>query len=164
MPEIIYHRTWCKSCEDFTLHKWISIDSSKALICKDCKQEENGYSLSEVPEEKIKEQRKRYKDSKINNFKKVIGIVDEMNKQNSHLFSEPSNSYSIVECDAGQKRIDELSTKKYYEKKKAYQEKVDEYNEKFKHLQRNDICSCGSQKKYKNCHLKEFQNLGISKN
>ena len=164
MPQITYHRTWCKRCENFTLHRWISIDSSKALCCKLCNTEENGYFIKDIPEEKIIEQRKRYKGMKTSNFKKVIGMVDEMKNQHSHFMSEPGESFNIIECDAGQKRIDGLRTQKYYEKKKELQEKKDDYYQNYVHLQRNEKCSCGSGKKYKSCHLIEFQKLGISKN
>ncbi len=145
MPQITYHRTWCKRCENFTLHRWISIDSSKALCCKLCNTEENGYFIKDIPEEKIIEQRKRYKESKFSQLEKITQIYLNPNSSLlNDMMKEPGESFNIIECDAGQKRIDELSTQKYYEKKKELQEKKDDYYQNYVHLQRNEKCSCWS--------------------
>jgi len=35
----------------------------------------------------------------------------------------------------------------------------DDYKQRLKHTGRNDVCSCGSGKKYKKCHLEEDEAL-----
>ena len=34
---------------------------------------------------------------------------------------------------------------------------LDDYNNNYKHLNRNDKCTCGSGKKFKQCHLVHFK-------
>jgi len=74
------YRTWCKKCLDFTIHKWLKIDSSAALCCEDCGSEENGYKSSEIPEDKIQQQRVRYNEMKRKNFEKMFSIYSNPKK------------------------------------------------------------------------------------
>ncbi len=67
------------------------------------------------------------------------------------IMSEPKQQ--IVECDAGQEEID----RKRKEAKRLLQEILDDYNTNYKHLNRNDKCTCGSNKKFKQCHLIHFR-------
>ena len=163
MPTTIYHRTWCKRCLDFTLHLWTKIDDSKTLICKDCKQEENGYSFNEVPEEKLLEQRERYKKSKFSQLEKITNMY--LNS-NSSLFNdmmkEPGNDIKIIECDAGQKYIDNKRHEAYEKAKQERNEMINDYNQNYSKLNRNDKCSCGSNKKFKVCCLPKFKEKGIA--
>ena len=168
MPNTIkeIHRTWCKRCLDFTLHKWIKIDSSNSLICEDCKSEENGYTLSEIPEKKIFEQRERYKIMERKKFEKLLNIYKKPFMNILHMMSEPSQFIEtvIIEDDAGQKYLNEQKTKAYDERKRLLNEMQNDYDLNYKHLNRNDKCACGSNKKYKQCHLSYFQMNNISKN
>lgn len=146
------YRTYCKSCTDFTLH---TLKSKEDLICDFCKTKATDYKLSEVAPELIQAQRKRYKVAKINRlggiygaFMRGVGIEAIMSLEDTH--------QRIVECDAGQDKIDKLAKLKREEEKNLEREKYADYLANYKHLGRNDMCSCGSGKKYKHCHLKEF--------
>jgi|GEM_PF-5385429 len=41
--------------------------------------------------------------------------------------------------------------------KRKGQEILNDYNTNYRHLNRNDKCTCGSDKKYKQCHLMYFK-------
>ena len=66
-------------------------------------------------------------------------------------------SAEIIECDAGQKEIDNRKKEQREEAKRIGQEILDDYNTNYKHLNRNDKCTCGSGKKFKQCHLIHFR-------
>ena len=143
------HRTYCKTCQNFTIHSWI--DSK--LLCGQCDTQDSGYKISEVSPELIEQQRERYRSYKQRNFGGLygafirgVGIEAMMN------LDVPI----IEECDAGLNNI-------YAEKRKEKErllaiknELYEYYIANYKHLNRNDKCSCGSGKKYKQCHLKQF--------
>ncbi len=152
------HRTWCKRCLDFKVHKWIKIDFSNALICETCGSEDNGYSISEVPEDKLILQRERYKLQK---GKKLLGILGIYKDATNNIFNEIPVP-NIIECDAGQKQIDKRNSKlREDHKSKLYELQID-FNENYSKLNRNDKCSCGSGKKFKQCHLIYFKNNGLN--
>lgn len=62
-------------------------------------------------------------------------------------------SERIVESDAGVESIRREKRIKKEERRKTLEEKVDMY----KGLTRNDICNCGSGKKYKKCCLQSIR-------
>lgn len=103
MPTQTFYRTWCKTCQDWTWHIKpfeINIEDSKKSDwrCKVCDTEITDTKLSEVPEEKLIEQRQRYKDYKRDEFKRIMG---------SMMSSGWVDGNTYIENDAGQKNIDE---------------------------------------------------------
>jgi len=161
-------RTWCKRCLELEFHKWIKIDFSDVLICDKCGNEDNGYSLNEVPEDKIQQQRLRYKEMKRKKFEAILEVYTNPLKPKfdifSHIFSEPNIGYTdIVECDAGQKRIDDLEKQKQQKLNEEKQLIINDYKLNYSKLNRNDKCPCNSNKKYKSCHLLIFRNYKFLK-
>jgi len=73
------------------------------------------------------------------------------------LFNENWDSeYEIIESDAGQKYIDQRESDEAEIKRqeRELQKEIDfEELSKYINLQRNNLCSCGSHKKYKKCCL-----------
>lgn len=140
------HRTYCKTCNNFTIHQWTSEED---LNCINCGTKEIGYNINDVNAELIKEQRAKYSKRKRANLLNIYGmfLIDGIIN---------SNYLDIIECPAGQDQIDEQSKLKLQEYKRLKQEKLDDYNNNYKHLGRNEPCACGSNKKYKHCHFKEF--------
>lgn len=151
------HRTYCKNCQDFTIHSWATKED---LLCDTCGTKDSGYNLSQVKTELLLQQRERYNQSKLKNlgglygaFMKGVGIEALMELNNIR--------QDIVECDAGQKQIDEDKRLKSAKIREEVQKILDDYNNNYKHLNRNDKCSCGSNKKYKQCHLITFREKGV---
>jgi len=103
--------------------------------------------LKDIPEDKREAQRERYKKKNhigVNTYlQQILG-----NAMNNDFQDE------IAESDAGQKQID---LKRHKENEKAHEEyrrKREEELEllhKFQNLGRNEMCLCGSGKKYKKC-------------
>jgi len=154
MPKITYIRFWCSNCKEFTLQL--------GKKCIECETENTSYFLKDVPIEKILAQRKRYKEFKRKQFEEIISLKFLTANIQQSMFTSPEENIEIIETDAGQKKIDEKETQernerynKIAEEKRALKE---EYC-KFKHLNRNDVCICGSGKKYKNCCLTKFKNV-----
>ena len=143
------HRTYCKTCQDFTIH-------TADYVCQTCDTEFTSYFPSEVDEVLVEQQRKRYiesKKKKLGGLYKsfMLGVGIEAMLDTSWKPSE------IIECDAGQKEIDNRKKEQRAESKRKGQEILDDYNTNYKHLNRNDKCTCGSGKKFKQCHLIHFK-------
>lgn len=151
------HRTYCKTCKDFTLHKWVT---NKDLACEVCETIETGYKISEVDPNLIKAQRERYKQSKSRKFRNTYASF--LNGYGIEaMLSSLEDAPQIIECDAGEKEIEERRKQlrlKIIEDKRKLKE---EFEESFKDLGRNDKCSCGSGKKFKHCHLLIFREKGM---
>lgn len=96
MPTVYLYRFWCNECKDFTLQH--TTDSKACTICGTVTE---SYNVSEIPKEKLLEQRKRYINAKVNNIGKYLFACS------ADLFSEEWPKPEIIECDAGQKSIDE---------------------------------------------------------
>ena len=165
-PTINYlYRYFCKTCEDFELHKRIFSDETTnelfshcifdeeknpVFICTSCNTQYTRTLLSEVSDEKIEAQRKRYREYKANEFAELTKFMTRQdNSLLTDLFREPSNKFEtkIIESDAGLKAIQEAER---LEEKRIRQEKYAE-QQKFKNVGRNDTCLCNSGKKYKKC-------------
>jgi uncharacterized protein YchJ len=159
-PRKTYYRFWCSKCQDFTLQEF---DSD--CTCSICGTITKSYKISEVPEEKIMEQRQRYNDYKKLKYKKMLGsflnptmsIFEEMALEDAGLY----NPYEpvIVETDAGQKSIDDRDveeSRKIAKQHEAERNALKEEFLKFKNLGRNDVCACGSGKKYKQCCISKY--------
>lgn len=146
------HRTYCKTCEDFTIHNW---KDKETLTCDKCDSVNDGYIVSEVKPELIQQQRLRYKEQ---NRRKITNMLSYVTSMGNGIGVQADN---IIECDAGQKQIDEAEQeKRKLEREKLLQE-IQFYQDNFKLLGRNDKCSCGSGKKYKQCHLIYYRDKGI---
>ena len=162
MPTREYKRLWCKTCNNWELFEQY-YPNWKEWFCKECENVYKEIPLTEIPEEKIMEQRKRYTEY---NNKFFEGFLHEMIltpeqrnvKELINMFSPPGSDYEtkIIESDAGQYEVDQIEKKKRKEERTKLieeKEKVKKYLLKYKGLNRNDICPCGSGKKYKKCCL-----------
>lgn len=162
MPTIEYKRLWCKKCKDWELFE-VSWGSDKTLKCKECGTVHEPAKLSEIPSEKIIEQRDRYNKSQSDSMNKMLGRMmmspEESNlREMMHMFSSPGSSHDveIIEADAGQIELNRIEREKRQEaaiKRAAEKEEARIELSKYKNIQRNDLCPCGSGKKYKKCHL-----------
>jgi len=162
MPQLSYFRTWCKQCQDWELHYRKIGGEENNLICKECGCIYTSVSVSEIPREKVIEQRERYTAKEKSGFEKMFSgyLFQSRESQMMDMFREPGYNTEISECDAGQKSIDdkrkELREIDWAERKRVMEElRVEKL--KYAHLGRNDKCACGSGKKYKNCHLQKFE-------
>lgn len=174
MPTQYLYRSWCVPCGDWTLfYHQIGEDTAK---CKVCSTAHEAIKLKDIPEEKLKEQRERYKIYKKEKDAERIssllggsflfsgrgtiggGMMDQLDEMMSEDFPEPI----IVESDAGQKKLDEIEDHK--RKVELYNQQVKREEErkeaqKYRHLGRNDICLCGSGNKYKKCCMNKIKQL-----
>lgn len=149
------HRTYCKTCENFTIH-------NSEYICETCNTEFTSYFPNEVKKELVLEQRARYKKQKLDKFENIYNkfmlgsglryIVELQDK-----FNEVFPKADIIECDAGQKAIDDREKQLKEKEQQRIQLIKEEYETNYKHLGRNNKCGCGSGKKFKQCHLIEFK-------
>jgi hypothetical protein len=156
------YRQWCKKCKNWTLHEKKLM--KEELICEECGTVYSDITLGEIPREKIVEQRERYKEKNKRDMDRIFsgymfGGFDMMS-----MFEEPGRNVEIQESDAGQRRIDEAE-KAERERRREERRQILENNRrevaKYKRVGRNDICICGSGKKYKKCCLERIRNLDV---
>jgi uncharacterized protein YecA (UPF0149 family) len=107
-----------------------------------------------VPEEKIQEQRARYKKMKKEEFIKMLSAYQDMSKSNilADMMREVSDrpvGFTVNEDDAGQEAIDAAERAEREATRAAEQE----FKAKYNGAQRNDKCRCDSGNKYKKCCL-----------
>jgi len=150
------HRTYCKTCNNFTIH-------TADYICETCNTEFTSYFPNEVDSILVEQQRNRYSKQKSND---VLGLYGAFMQGNGiQALIDTSNEFErgkVIECDAGQKEIDNRKKEQREQIKKKGQEILDDYNTNYKYLNRNDKCTCKSGKKFKQCHLLYFRERGIS--
>ena len=167
MPSQIKRRTWCTSCQEFeTFESHLTsgttvldaegreIKKLSKTSCDTCGNEYVPYHLSEVPEEKIQEQRARYKKMKKEEFIKMLSAYQDMSRSNiladiMREVSDASVGYTVREDDAGQEAID-LEERAQREASRLAEQ---EFKAKYHGAQRNDKCRCDSGLKYKKCCL-----------
>jgi len=147
------HRTYCKCCSNFTIHSW---NVQKELECDTCNAIYTPYKPSEVKPELIKQQRDRYKQKKTKDTLGIYGAFMTGFGMEAIMGMGDFYSQNIVECDAGQDEIDRHDKQVREEAKKEAQKILNDYNINYKKLGRNDKCSCGSGRKFKQCHLQHF--------
>jgi uncharacterized protein YecA (UPF0149 family) len=128
--------------------------------CDTCGNEYVPYSLSEVPEEKILEQRERYRQMKKTEFIKMLSAYQDMSKSNilADMFREVGDrpvGYTVKEDDAGQEAIDAAERADREAKRRG----EIEFKEQYRGAQRNDKCRCGSGNKYKKCCLPKVNSI-----
>ena len=146
MPTITYHRFWCYECQEFTLHF-----SDNCQTCGTPTPE--SYNLSDVPQDKIDIQRKRYTESKSSGL-----LYSLLHNNTSSMFDTFGSNDTIVETDAGQIEINEDRNKE----REKHRQKIEEYKtiiNDYKDVKRNDKCICGSDKKYKKCCFMRINEL-----
>lgn len=171
MPTVQYRRIWCKTCGEFTLHRVpYDFDNEKhALKCKECDTEYSSIRICDIPQEKVWEQRERYKAK---NRERLTSMFKEFTKTSDerlvedllHMFSSPGSDIEISESDAGQKDIDEEDKKirdVQWEERRRIRVEQEEEAAKYAKLNRNDICICGSGIKFKKCCLPRIQTYHI---
>jgi uncharacterized protein YecA (UPF0149 family) len=175
MPTIEYQRLWCTKCKDWELFElpWGLEDrGKKELVCKKCGTVHTPTKLSEIPKEKLLEQRERYNEKQKESYTKLFGefmmTQEERNiKEIMHMFSEPGSDVYIIESDAGQREIDKIEREarwKGAQEREAAKEEARQKLSIYRKVQRNDTCPCGSGKKYKKCHLNENNALMLEHN
>lgn len=157
MPTTIKYRLWCTSCNDWQLFIDKLMESPKVYRCQECKSEHIEIANDLIPDDKIQEQRDRYKKSAIN----YIGSRYLLSGLHGGLFNLPVGSdIRIIETDAGQKEIDDEKHRININKRELENEQkriLLQEQEKYADLGRNDKCICGSNKKYKKCCLLKFR-------
>ena len=173
MPTRELKRLWCKKCNDWELFEQ-QYPNWQDWFCKKCESKKEKVLLSEIPEEKLIEQRKRYIEwnhKSVNQFMGEMMMSPEQRnlKELVHMFSPPGSDWEteIIESDAGQHAIDEAKKKKREEeraKETEEKEKVKQDLLKYKGIQRNDLCACESGKKYKKCCLEKVNSLLLKYN
>jgi uncharacterized protein YchJ len=166
MPTKELKRLWCKKCNDWELFEQ-QYPNCTDWFCQKCETIHEKTLLSEIPEEKLIEQRKRYVEYNHKSANKFMGEMmmspEQRNiKELVHMFSPPGSDWEteIIESDAGQHQIDDEARRKRAEKiQKEAEEKEQVKREliKFKGVNRNDTCPCGSGKKYKKCCLNKVE-------
>ncbi len=152
-PRITKHRIWCKTCNEFTLHSRKELLNDKfPLVCESCQTSYSDIKLSEIPDEKIIEQRNRFKESRRNDINNMFGSYLSLGLLQT--FSDSGYEAEIIESDAGQRDIDNEKRQKDLERRNILLQKRHddlELKKKFHNLGRNEKCLCGSGKKYKKC-------------
>lgn len=145
------YRVYCKNCEDFKIH-------NEEKICETCETTYEPTVLSEISNEKIQQQRLRFKHQRLrfNNqrlrFNELHSIITSFGQSSGFGVREKPD---ISESDAG---LQEEERAIREEQKRIYQEKIEEIS-KYKNLQRNEKCSCNSGKKFKKCCLEKVKLL-----
>ena len=141
MPQNLYHRLWCRSCQG-----WNLFSLSDKLTCNACGTDHEITRLTDIPEEKLFEQRRRYRESQSKLFSHMIlGVM---------IGYADGNTSKIIESDAGQEEIykkRELDRKERMENREIARKEKIALLDKFKGVGRNDKCACGSGIKFKKC-------------
>ena len=166
MPTINKYRTWCVKCQDWQLHT----SRGGSDKCDVCGSEFVEVKLIDIPEEKLLEQRERYKAKereKMEGFYSKLmmgtGLLGSMTDMG--FFDEDggrARNIHIQESDAGQKAIDKQKLelrKQAQQQAKEKQMKDIEDAKLFKNLGRNDKCACGSELKYKHCCMDKYKHV-----
>lgn len=171
MPNPIKKRKWCITCQEFEIFESRLTDETTVLdadgkeikkisktTCDTCGNEYVPYILSEVPEEKIQEQRARYKKMKREQFITMLNAYQNMGTSmgRSNIFADMMGDasdrfigFTVQEDDAGQEEIDAAERAEREATRLAEQE----FKAKYHGAQRNEKCRCDSGLKYKKCCL-----------
>jgi len=154
-------RIWCKTCNEFELHETKKL-FDKEWFCRTCDTEYSEIYLSEIPEEKLIVQRKRYTESRKRDMSDVYSMLLMGQGLHSIGFNSGFGDSEIRESDAGQKEIDEIYYMKLElarEKRRVQRQEDLKLKQSFHKLGRNDKCLCGSDKKYKKCCYSKIQKI-----
>ena len=156
MPIKQLNRVWCSNCKEWELHERF-YPNWEDWFCQECETKWEASNLKDIPIEKLKEQRERYKIStRYELGSMLLGGVTGLD-----MLSEPGSNVDIRESDAGQKTIDarkkEEREAEYAERHRIRAEQKAEVK-RFQNIERNDLCLCGSGKKYKKCCEPKIRN------
>lgn len=155
MPTRTFRRIWCKTCNEFRLHN-INLGDDDYNCCE-CKTVYTDIKINDIPKDKANAQRERYKESKKKQYRTIFGSY--LNLGLETMFSNDWGD-RIIESDCGQKTIDDEYAKKRAEALEILRLERNQQREeakKYQGLTRNDICICGSGKKYKQCCLTKIR-------
>lgn len=143
-----FRRLWCVNCQEWELfdRDFSFNDVLPPLFCTKCKTPiDENVKLGDIPKEKILEQRQRYKEKRKNSIRAAFGLFMSLGLNSNSGLSERK----IIENDAGLLAIEKERLKIEQEKRQElYAERA-----KYAKVQRNQICPCGSGKKFKHCHI-----------
>lgn len=155
-PNVRY-RKYCVTCCDYTLHT----KNDKTKICTSCDTIYNPETIdfNAIEKTKILRQRQRYTEYKRQQFRDMFVTCNIFESISANGFQRV-----IIEDDAGQYAIDEAKKAERARLQQLHNQIRIEYHDKFANLNRNDKCGCGSGKKYKQCCIGKYRQLGISKN
>lgn len=158
MPTQYTRRTWCRKCADWTIHHEVGKFGEEHMACDNCETVFTTINTSEIPVEKVLEQRKRYSERKSEDFRKLM-----MMGMSGSFGSGWGGNVNITEEDAGQKAIDDERAAERKRQEEEYKENrrmlTELYNDHYRKLGRNDKCACGSGKKYKQCCIERFKEI-----
>ena len=150
MPRKTLYRTWCTTCQDWELFefKWDDRDFNKnQKICLECDNElVTGTNIGDIPNDKLIEQRLRYKNYKKRQFRDTMNIFSMLGVNRDGMFDDFPQT-DIIENDAGQDAID--AERRRLEK--LEKDRKLNFISKYQGLGRNEFCRCDSGKKYKKC-------------
>lgn len=153
LTEKIANRLWCKTCNDWSLFSKPFTEEETGLKCDKCGIEHQQTLLSEIPEDKLKEQQKRFKEKRSQKLLEAFNYMQYLG-ENPKATPPLLEGYDrILEADAGILAIEKMEK----EQKEAAIKAAKEDIEKHKHLGRNDVCICGTGKKYKKCCLSRIE-------
>jgi len=135
------------------------------LICKICGTPHVKTCLDDIPEDKLIAQRKRYNEKISGQYKHLLSeftLNPEARrvKELMEMFGPVADETEIIEADAGQKKLNEIAQMKRQKEIEAKEQRKQEViNEclPFKNMGRNDVCTCGSGKKYKKCCMDKIE-------
>lgn len=145
-------RTYCTECKDFTIHSTKTFLGE--LICRTCDNEFKGYTLQEVEPQLVLEQRERYKKQRQRN---IGGIYGAFMRGVGIDFMMQMEEQEVKESSAGQEDVDAELRRQRQEIAEQKNQHHQLFLDNYSHLNRNDKCTCGSGKKYKQCHLNQFK-------
>jgi hypothetical protein len=152
MEKIYKYRNWCTTCQD-----WVLYNSRELSQCSRCGNPHQKVTLNNIPDNKIIEQRKRWSINQNNFFNTYLNFGNR--NPLFDLFNDDwDTDYEIIEHDAGQRKINKQKQEEYNAQKLKREALQKEYK-LFKNLTRNDLCACGSGKKYKKCCYFKYKNL-----
>ena len=171
MPTRTFYRQWCQKCQDWELFHAVSYED-KTIVCTVCKTPHAKTLLKEIPEEKLIEQRERFKAKRKAGYKNMLNelMMDQESRnilEMVHMFSPPGYDDEIIEGDAGQKAIDEIYAerrRKEIEEREAKKQEAKVECAIYGNTRRNDECACGSHKKYKKCCMDRIEGLMLQYN
>ena len=148
-------RTYCTDCKSFEVH---NVDADENIMeCNNCKKEsklsEYKVLLSEISKDEIDAQRIRYlkcNKTLLNYFSFLPTVTYQNYKQKTE-----SESLNIIESDAGYKKEKEYARLIKFEAQQLIVDTI-KHRDAFYNVGRNDLCPCGSKKKFKKCCMKDY--------
>jgi hypothetical protein len=154
MPTRTLYRTWCTTCQDWELFEfdWFHREiEDNGKTCRTCNNPlESGTKIGDIPKEKLAEQRLRYKNYKKRQFQQTMNIFSMIGMGGNGMFNDFPQT-DIIENDAGQEAIDTERRRIEKEERDNENQRQAELKAKFRGIGRNELCRCGSGKKYKKC-------------